>query len=456
MITTVLAFILTLGVLIVVHEYGHYRVAVACGVKVLRFSVGFGRVVWRRQATPDSTEFVVSALPFGGYVRMLDEREAPVLPAERHLAFNVQSLWKRSFIVAAGPVANLLLAVVLYACAHWIGMDEPKALLSAPLASSMAERAGLHSGDWVREVSNDGQDWTELRSATDLAWHVTQAVLRSQPLHLRLSDLRGQHERSVVLELDQLDSREVDAELMRRVGFGGAYSEPVMGKIKPGGAAEAAGLLTGDHVWAVDGAPVADAFSLRETIRASASAGAVKPQHWDVERAGQRLDIVVEPVAVDEGDKRIGRVDAYIGASPEMVVVRYDFVEGLSRAVTRTWDMSALTLRMFGKMVIGEASLKNLTGPITIADYAGQSVRIGLAYYLGFLAVVSISLGVLNLLPLPMLDGGHLMYHLFEATTGRPIPELWLERLQRGGAAIMLALMSIALFNDVARLVGLH
>jgi regulator of sigma E protease len=456
MITTVLAFILTLGVLIVVHEYGHYRTAVACGVKVLRFSVGFGRVVWRRQATPDSTEFVVSALPFGGYVRMLDEREAPVPAAQRHLAFNVQSLWKRSLIVAAGPVANLLLAVVLYASAHWIGMDEPKALLSAPLASSMAERAGLHSGDWVREASNDGQDWTDVRSATDLAWHVTQAVLRSEPLHLRVSDARGQHERSVVLELDQMDGREVDAELMRRVGFGGAYSEPVMGKITPGGAADAAGLLTGDHVWAVDGVPVADAFSLRQTIRASASAGAAKPQHWDVERAGQRLDIVVEPVAVDDGAKRIGRVDAFIGGPPEMVVVRYDFIEGLSHAVTRTWDMSALTLQMFGKMVIGEASLKNLTGPITIADYAGQSVRVGLAYYLGFLAVVSISLGVLNLLPLPMLDGGHLMYHLFEATTGRPVPELWLERLQRGGAAIMLALMSIALFNDVARLMGLH
>ena len=454
--TTVLAFILTLGVLIVVHEFGHYRVAVACGVKVLRFSVGFGRVIWRRQSSPQNTEFVLSALPFGGYVRMLDEREAPVPPAERHLAFNVQPLWKRSLIVAAGPVANLLLAIVLYAGAHWIGMDEPKALISAPIAASVAERAGLQSGDWVREVSADGQDWTEVQSTTDLGWHITQAVLHSQPLHLRVSDARGQRERSVLLELDRLDSNDIDSDLMRRVGFGGPWSQPVMGKIKPGGAAQAAGLLEGDRVLAVDGQPIADAVTLREAIRASAADGPVRAQRWDVERGSQRMEIVVEPAAVEDGAKRIGRVDAFIGTPPEMVLVRYGALDGISHAVMRTWDMSVLTLKMFGKMVIGEASLKNLTGPITIADYAGQSVRIGLAYYLGFLAVVSISLGVLNLLPLPMLDGGHLMYHLFEAITGRPVPELWLDRLQRGGAAIMFGLMSIALFNDVTRLLGLH
>ena len=456
MITTLLAFVLTLGVLIVVHEYGHYRVAVACGVKVLRFSVGFGRVVWRRQASPDSTEFVLSALPLGGYVRMLDEREGPVAPALRHMAFNVQSLWKRSLIVAAGPVANLLLAVLLYACAHWIGMDEPKAVLSAPVASSVAERSGFRSGDWVREVSADGGNWSDIRSMTDLGWHVTQAAIHRESLRFRVSDGAGQHTRDVQLDLQGADAQEVDSGLMRRVGFGGPYSEPVMGTIKPGGAAAAAGLVAGDRVLAVDGVVLTDAFTLRETIRASASTGRVQAQLWDIERAGQRLEVTVEPVVVDDGSKRIGRVDAFIGSPPEMVLVRYDFIDGLVHAATRTWDMSALTLKMFGKMVTGEASLKNLTGPITIADYAGQSVRIGLAYYLGFLAIVSISLGVLNLLPLPMLDGGHLMYHLFEVITGRPVPDLWLERLQRGGVAIMLGMMSIALFNDVARLVGQH
>jgi regulator of sigma E protease len=452
---TVLAFLLTLGVLIVVHEYGHYRVAVACGVKVLRFSVGFGRVIWRRQATPDSTEFVVSLLPLGGYVRMLDEREAPVDSAQLAHAFNRQSLWKRSAIVAAGPIANLLLAVILYAGAHWIGMDEPKAVLGAPVPDSIAERSGLRAGDWVQSSSTDGSEWTEVRSMTDLVWHVTQAVLHGEALQLRVADANGRHERSFVLPLDGLGSREVDAQLIRRIGLGGAYAEPVMGQIKSGGPAEAAGLRAGDRVLSVDGMAIADASSLRELIRSSGSAAVIKPQQWLVERGSQRLQLDVEPVLVADGERRVGRIEAFIGGPPEMVLVRYGFFDGLSQAVSRTADMASLTLKMFGRMLIGEASLKNLTGPLTIADYAGQSVRVGLAYYLGFLAVVSISLGVLNLLPLPMLDGGHLMYHLFEAATGRPVSRLWLERLQRGGVAIMLMLMSIALFNDVVRLVGL-
>lgn len=456
MITTILAFVLTLGVLIVIHEYGHYRVAVACGVKVLRFSVGFGRVLWRRQATPDSTEFVLSALPLGGYVRMLDEREGPVASSERSQAFNTQSLWKRSAIVAAGPIANLLLAVMLYAGAHWIGMDEPKAVLGAPLRSSVAAEAGLRAGDWIQAASPDGENWTEVRSMTDFVWRITQAVLENEALHLRVSDSGGQHERSVLLPLDRIDGRELDAQTIRRIGLGGVYSEPVMGEIKPAGPAAAAGVRAGDRVLSVDGAIVTDAASLRERIRASAAEADPSPQAWRVERAGQAIDLVVQPVVVTDGDRRIGRIEAFIGGPPEMVNVSYGFIEGLSRAVTRTWDTSLLTLRMLGRMVIGEASLKNLTGPLTIADYAGQSVRVGFAYYLGFLAVVSISLGVLNLLPLPMLDGGHLMYHLFEAMTGRPVPDLWLERLQRGGVVIMLMLMSIALFNDVARLMGLH
>jgi regulator of sigma E protease len=308
----------------------------------------------------------------------------------------------------------------------------------------------------VREVSADGENWSDIRSMTDLGWHVTQAAIHRESLRFRVSDGAGQHTRDVQLDLHGADAQEVDSGLMRRVGFGGPYSEPVMGTIKPGGAASAAGLVAGDRVLAVDGVALTDAFTLRETIRASASTGQVRPQLWDIERAGQPLELTVVPLVVDDGSKRIGRVDAFIGSPPEMVLVRYDFIDGLVHAATRTWDMSALTLKMFGKMVTGEASLKNLTGPITIADYAGQSVRIGLAYYLGFLAIVSISLGVLNLLPLPMLDGGHLMYHLFEAMTGRPVPELWLERLQRGGVAIMLGMMSIALFNDVARLLGQH
>lgn len=454
---TVLAFIVTLGILIVIHEYGHYRVAKACGVKVLRFSVGFGRVIWRRQAHPDATEFVVSALPLGGYVRMLDEREGAVPPSQRHLTFNGKPLWQRAAVVAAGPAANLLLAVLLYAGAHWIGIDEPKAVMGTPAAGSLAERAGLRAGDWAQAVSGDGSEWSELRSMNDLRWEVTQAVLRGEPLHLMVSDREGRGQRRVVLELDTLGAREVDAKLMRRIGLGSAFSEPVIGEVRAGGPADRAGLRAGDRVLSIDGQAIVEASTIRELIRASATGVATaRPMSWRVERSGQTVELTLQPSVVQDGEQHVGRAEIAPGQAPEMVLVRYGALDGLTKAVSRTWEMSALTLKMLGKMLIGEASLKNISGPITIADFAGQSVRLGLAYYLGFLAVVSVSLGVLNLLPLPMLDGGHLMYYLFEAVTGRPVSDLWLERLQRGGVAIMLMMMTLALYNDVARLLGLH
>jgi len=456
MITTVLAFILTLGVLIVIHEYGHYRVAVACGVKVLRFSVGFGRVLWRRQATPDSTEFVLCALPLGGYVKMLDEREGAVAPADKHRSFNNKTLLQRTAIVAAGPAANLLLAVLLYSVAHWIGIEEPKALMGPPVVGSLAERAGLRSGDWAREWSANGTDWQDLRSMTDLRWEATQAVVRSEPLHLMVTDRDGRAKRHVVLGLNTLGTAEVDAKLMQRIGLGSAFSEPVLGEVKVGGAGAQAGLRSGDRVLAIDDAPVADAARVRELIRASGSTGKPRAMQWRVERGGQVLSLAVTPTVVVEAGQSVGRLGLYPGQAAEMVTVRYGVLDGMLQAVSQTWQMSTLTLKMLGKMVIGQASLKNLSGPLTIADYAGQSVRLGLAYYLGFLAVVSVSLGVLNLLPLPVLDGGHLMYYLFEGVTGRPVSELWLERLQRGGVAIMLMMMSLALYNDVARLLGLQ
>ncbi|MDP1691307.1 MAG: RIP metalloprotease RseP [Burkholderiaceae bacterium] len=456
MITTVLAFLVTLGVLIVIHEWGHYQVARWCGVKVLRFSVGFGRVVWRRQATPDSTEFVVSALPLGGYVKMLDEREGSVLPQQRNQAFNRKSLLQRTAIVSAGPVANLLLAVLLYAVAHWIGVDEPKAVLSAPAAGSLAERAGLRSGDWVRAWSSDTAQWHDVQSLADLRWQVTQAVLQGEPLSLTVSDAAGHGSRQLTLELNRIDNQEVDAGLMQRVGLGAPYSEAVLGEVKADGPADKAGLKSGDRVLRVDGAPIGDAQQLRERIRRLAADGTAAPMVWQVERAGVARELPVSPRVVSDGNQRIGRIDAFVGRTPEMVTVQKGPLDGLVQGVARTGEVALLTLRMLGRMLIGQASLKNLSGPLTIADYAGQSVQLGLAYYLGFLALVSVSLGVLNLLPLPLLDGGHLMYYLFEAVTGRPVSDLWLKWLQRGGALIMLLLMSLALSNDVARLLGLH
>ena len=456
MITTVLAFLLTLGVLIVVHEYGHYRVAVACGVKVLRFSVGFGRVLWRRQKDRESTEFVVCALPLGGYVRMLDEREGEVQPHEREQAFNRKPLWARAAIVSAGPVANLVLAVLLYAAAHMVGVVEPKAVLSTPAPASLMEAAGIKGGDWVRSVSADGQDWRDVSSMTDLRWQITQAALAGEPLYLMLSDVQGHGQRRTRIDLSQLATREVDASTMKAIGLGPAYSEPVMGEVKAGGPAAAAGLRKGDRVLDIDGLPVADAFSVRDRIMKSVSKGSAAEQRWRIEREGQVQEIAVQPRAVNEGGREFGRIDAFVGPPPEMVTVRQGPLDALALGAQRTWEVSALTLRMLGRMLVGEASIKNLSGPLTIADYAGQSVQQGFSYYLAFLALVSVSLGVLNLLPLPMLDGGHLMYYAFEGLTGRPVSDLWLARLQRGGIALLLMMMSVALFNDVARLLGLH
>jgi regulator of sigma E protease len=427
-----------------------------CGVKVLRFSVGFGRTLWRRQR--GDTEFVLAALPLGGYVKMLDEHEGNVPAADVDRAYNRKPLHQRAAIVAAGPLANLVLAVLLYAVQNWIGIEEPKAVLSMPVAGSMAERAGLRSGDWVRAWSRDGATKREdLRSMTDLRWQIMQAALDGERLALEVTDLSGRGARQVTLPLDGAERRSVDGRFLNDVvGLPPPFAPAVMGEPVPGGPADLAGLRSGDVVRKVDGQPIADAYQLRSLIRRLPADGSAPAMRWSVERGGQALEVSVQPRVMTDNGQRFGRIDAIVGQVPEAVTVRTGVFEGVARGLSLTWEQSVLTVKMFGRMLIGEASLKNISGPITIADYAGLSAERGLAYYIGFLALVSVGLGVINLMPVPMLDGGHLMYHLFEGLTGRPVPDAWLVWLQRAGAAVLLMMMTLAFYNDLAPRLGLQ
>ncbi|MBI5277847.1 MAG: RIP metalloprotease RseP [Burkholderiales bacterium] len=456
---TVIAFIVALGLLIAVHEYGHYRVAVACGVRVLRFSVGFGKplVQWKlRKPRPgQDTEFVICAFPLGGYVKMLDEREAPVAPEERHRAFNTQRLRSRALIVAAGPAANLLLAVLLYAGVSWYGLNEPQPILASPVAGSIAHDAGLRGGERIAQAAFDGAPFEDVESFEELRWLLTRGALDQRDVRLRTAPGSPGGGRELLLNLSRLEVKEADAQLFRKVGILGPWTRPVLGDIMAGSAAERSGLARDDVVLAIDDKPVVDGQQLRERIRAQVVQGKAQAATWRVLRNGREIDVKVVPdVVTAEGAPAVGRIGAYVGAPPAMVLVRRGPLDGLWSGVVRTWEVSELTLRMLGRMVIGQASLKNLSGPLTIADYAGKSASLGLTQYLMFLALISVSLGVLNLLPLPVLDGGHLMYYLWEAVTGRSVSDAWMERLQRGGVAVLLVMMSIALFNDVTRLFG--
>ncbi|MDP2416645.1 MAG: RIP metalloprotease RseP, partial [Hydrogenophaga sp.] len=344
---TLLAFVLALGLLIAVHEYGHYRVAVACGVKVLRFSIGFGKplLTWRLKGSP--TEFVVCALPLGGYVRMLDEREAPVEPAERHLAFNTQPLRSRAAIVAAGPAANLLLAVAIYALVNWTGVDEPKPVLASPSVASLAERAGLVGGEWVSEAAASDTEPTPVGSFEDLRWRLTQNALSGEDMTLWVASEEGGRTRPVRLALSELDVREVDASLFQRIGITGPWTSPVMGDVMEGGAAAAAGLRAGDVVKSVDGLAVGDGQRLRGLIRSAAGLeGQVVEQRWVVERNSQRLELLVRPTPEQHAGAWVGRVGAYIGSAPAMMTVRFGALDGLTQGVVRTAEVSWLTLKM--------------------------------------------------------------------------------------------------------------
>jgi len=440
---TVVAFVVALGVLIVVHEYGHYLVARLCGVKVLRFSVGFGRplALWRKGR--DRTEWVIAAVPFGGYVKMLDEREGPVAPAELGRAFNRQSVWRRLLIVAAGPLFNFIFAVLVYAGLYMYGLPEARPVIALPPAGSAAAAAGLKAGDTVRAVNGEPiATWQELR------WRVLEHALQHEPVSVETIDAQG-HLASATLDLSAFSANDVESDVLERAGLR-LYRprlDAVLGQVLSGSPAERAGLKPGDRVVRADGAPIEDWESFVNAIRASPG----QPVSLTIERSGRSLVVAVTP---DAKTRLIG-AGAYQppGYAAKMFVrVQYGPLASVARATAKTWDIAIFSLRMLGRMLVGEVSWRHLSGPVTIADFAGQSAQMGWISYLTFLALISISLGVLNLLPIPLLDGGHLMYYGIEIVKGKPVSERFMELGQRVGLALLLVMMAFAFYNDLNRL----
>ena len=451
---TILAFLLALSALIVAHELGHYWVARLCNVKVLRFSLGMGKILFSRKFGPDQTEWALSALPMGGYVKLLDARTddlSTLTPEERKREFTGKSVWCRVAIVAAGPLANFLLAIVLLAGLYMYGVPEPLARLRAVPENTVAWEAGLRGGETIIGINGSSvSGWQDVRlkMVESMMEHhsVRITVLPASAASGSEADYR-----TVVMPFKQQYIGELDAGFMDRMGLALRRLPAVIGKVTPGGIAEKAGLREADRVIRVDGKPVEDSLAFLQKVRQSPG----NPLLLSIMRGDLPVEITLVPESREEEAGTIaGFIQAEIPVMPEMVDVRYGFLTALGKGVIKAWDTSALTLKMIGKMFTGQVSARNITGPVTIANYAGKTARAGLIRYLYFIAFISISIGMMNLLPIPVLDGGLLLYYAVEAISGRPIPEEAGEMAQRVGLALLVVLFSLAIFNDVTRLFG--
>ncbi|MDH5479564.1 MAG: RIP metalloprotease RseP [Nitrosomonas sp.] len=448
---TIISFVVALGLLITFHEFGHYLVARWNGVKVLRFSIGFGQPIFRKRWGKDQTEWVVAAIPLGGYVRMLDETEGKVAPADLPRAFNRQSVKRRFAIVAAGPIANFLLAIVLYWLLFILGVSGMKPVLGPTVPETPAAFARFEAGETIVSIENEAvaswQDarWTLLRYAIDQAPDISIETV-------------GQNGQVILRELDlsTVHPDEFDENFLGTIGFNPYQPviEPIIAEVMPDGSGYRAGLLVGDEILAVNGNEIVNWVELVHVIRDNPD----KYLEMDVLRNNQLVSVGVTPEAASESGKKIGK----IGIMPKvdqaefealLVKVTYPAGTAVIKAVEKTWETSVLTLQMLSKMITGDVSWKNVSGPISIADYAGQSAQMGLVSYLAFLALISVSLGVLNLLPIPVLDGGHLMYYVIEMIRGTPLSEKAMMIGQRIGLAMLFTLMTFAIYNDINRLI---
>jgi regulator of sigma E protease len=463
--TSLVGFIVALGLLVTVHEWGHYRVAVACGIHVQRFSIGFGPTLWRwhrpQRGMHHDIEFVIGAIPLGGYVKLLDGTEDDVASSDKRFAFDQQPLRSRVAVVLAGPVANFVLAVLLYGLVFLWGNWQVLPLLSVPAPGSPAQLAGVRGSEVVRAVGTEPQDMREVASLDELRWWLLMQS-SDQALHFRLServahpspagDALGPTRDVKITPVLQEGDGSIGLSL-EALGLNAPQSPALLRDVVPQGAAERSGLQRGDRVLSIDEHPIVDAYQLKQVVRDSSAHSGVE-QLWRIERSGAVLDVPVLLDVVNEGGKTIGRLGALLGQPSERVWVSDDPMDAILKAFTRVADVTQLTLQTLWGMLTGEASWTQLGGPIAIAEGAGQSMHLGWQSFVSYLALLSVSLGVFNLLPIPALDGGHLLYYLYEFLVGRAPAKRWVILFQQAGFFVLMALTAVALLNDLNRLGG--
>ncbi len=447
-----LAFVAAIGVLVTVHEFGHFWVARRLGVKVLRFSIGFGRPLKTWRGRHDGTEYVIAAIPLGGYVRMLDGREDEVPPGQAHRAFDRKPLWVRSAVVLAGPLFNFLFAILVYWLILVLGEVGARPLVGEVLPDTPAARAGLVAGEEIVAVGGERTPtWGMVLQA------LAGSSVSDEPLRLR-GRLPSGEEREHRLPPGTVGDPASQGDLLGVLGIRPDRPRvpPVFGEVLPGEPAAQAGIRAGDRILAADGQPIEDWGDWVRYVQVRPG----QPIHLRVERDGRELALTVIPARKLVGEREIGRIGAINQPLDEAALARWRVeyrlgpLEALPEAARRTLQYSVLTLKVIWRILTGEASIQNLSGPLSIADAAGKTASHGLVSFLRFLAIVSISLGVINLLPVPVLDGGHLLYFLIEAVRGGPLPEHWLAQGQRIGIAVLAALMLLAFYVDIVRFFG--